>query len=216
MPRWEWWRSPWVVALIVIVVFNLLYALPRYLSLDPSRSRVPLDPGFPQHFGVIVAHVVTGNVAMVTVFLQLMPWIRRSRPALHRATGMVYVFAGALPSALLALVLLPFSAAPAGKVGLATMAVLWIATTLTGFRMALLHRYAEHRRWMTYSFALALGTSWGRVISIALLHIPGFHLGLLTLLDVANWLGWVVNLLIAQWWLELTYRRQSRPVTPAA
>lgn len=206
-PKVRWWRTPWGAGLLAVVVFNLVYALPRYLKFEPSQARIMLDPTFRYHFAVLVAHVITGNLAMVTLFIQVLPWIRRNYVNVHRISGYVYVFGGALPSALLALVLLPHSIAPVGKVGLATMAVLWIGTTLQGFRMQWLHRYADHRRWMYYSFALALGTSWGRILGTIMQHVPAFHINIMAFLEIANWLGWVFNLLVAQWWLDRTARR---------
>jgi Predicted membrane protein (DUF2306) len=206
-PSRRWWRTPWAAARLALVVFNLLYALPRYLKLEPSQARIQLDPDFRLHFQVLVAHVLTANIAMVTLFLQLLPWIRQQSPRFHRASGTVYVFAGAVPSALLALLLLPHSLAPTGRVGLTTMSVLWIATSLIGYRMQRLHRYADHRRWMYYSVALALGTSWGRIMAELMMHIPGFTIDIMIFLEISSWLGWIVNLFIAQWWLERTSRR---------
>lgn len=200
-------RRAWLVGAAVLVVFNLLHAFPRYATGDPHQARIPLDQGFPEHYGVLVAHVVLGNLSMVTVFLQLLPGVRRFHPRVHRISGRLYVFAAALPGALLALVLLPFSKAPSGQVGLATMAVLWIATTVAGYVRARQRRFHDHRRWMVYSFALALGTSWGRVLSEAMTYIPGFRIGVLPLLEISSWLGWIVNLLIAHWWL----RRSAPP-----
>jgi Predicted membrane protein (DUF2306) len=88
---------------------------------------------------------------MVTVFLQV--WPRRRHPAVHRTSGRLYVFAGVLPSAVLALAIVPFAA---GSTGNAIDAILWLATTVAEFRMARRHRYAEHRRWMIFSVALCL------------------------------------------------------------
>ncbi|MDH6124885.1 DUF2306 domain-containing protein [Kitasatospora sp. GP82] len=208
----SWWQSPWVAALAVLVVFNLLYAFPRYLTGGPRQARIPLDPAFPAHYAVLVGHVVFGNISLVTVFLQILPWIRRHYPAVHRMSGRVYIFAGALPGALLALVLVPYSTAPTGKLGLAVMGVLWLTTTVLGFRAVRRRRFVDHRRWMIYSFALALGTSWGRVVAELMPHIPGLRIGIMTFLDLANWAGWVLNLVIAHWWIERTGPRAAQLV----
>ncbi|HWU11088.1 MAG TPA: DUF2306 domain-containing protein [Streptomyces sp.] len=202
---------PWLIALTVLVVFNLLWALPRYMSLDSADSRVPLDPSAPFQFPVLVVHLVTGNVALVTVVLQLMPRLRREHPRIHRASGMTYMLAGVLPSSLLALVLLPYSKAPMGQMGLFCMAVLWIVTTVMGYRMQKQHRYIEHRRWMIYSFALAMGTTWGRLLAYLVTLMPGLQLDPLTNLEFANWLCWVVNLIIAWWWVDQRPRSRSLP-----
>lgn len=199
--RWPWYRSPWVIAAAVIVVFNLLYALPRYLSLDPTLSRVGIDPDFPLHHEIIVVHVVTGNIAMVAMFLQILPWLRQRSVRFHRWSGLVYLYGGALPSALLALALLPPSLAPTGKVGLAAMSIAWIATSVAGYRTQARHHYRDHRRWMTYSFAIALGTSWGRTLNLGMQTFPWFKMDIMIFLELVSWL-WVVNVLIAHWWLQ--------------
>jgi len=206
--RWPWYRSPWVIGTAVLVVFNLVHALPRYLSLDPAMSRSAIDPTFALHYPVLVVHVVTGNIAMITVFLQILPWLRQRSVRFHKISGMVYICGGAIPSALLALVLLPYSQAPTGKVGLFAMAVAWIATTVAGFRAQAGHRYPDHRRWMVYSFAIALGTSWGRVLGLAMQEIPGIKIDMMVFIETSSWL-WVGNVLVAHWWLQRRSRRNK-------
>lgn len=205
----RWWRTPWALAaLAAVVVFNLIYALPRYLQFNPKLSRIPLDPGFSGHFDVLVVHVVAGNLAMVTMFVQLVPWIRRNHPKIHRISGRIYMIGGVLPTAVLALVLVPYSTAPIGNIGLLTMAVLWLVTTAMGYVKIRQHRYLEHRRWMYYSFALALGTSWGRVLGQLEQHFPALTIKSDDVfLEISGWLGWIVNLALVQIWLEYTSRR---------
>lgn len=211
-PWWSQWYL-WLVVLLGEVVFNLIYALPRYLSGDPDQSRSALNPAVSQHWGLLVAHVVTGNVAMVTVLLQLWPWLRRNHPKVHRVSGRVYILAGALPSAGLGLfALLPIRHGGPGSIGLGFMAVLWIVTSLLGWWTARQGRYVEHRRWMVYSFALALGTTYGRFVVVALTMYPGLapHINFDILIEVTSWLGWVVNLLVAHLWLETRGTRSSK------
>ncbi|GAB2893705.1 hypothetical protein GCM10027074_72090 [Streptomyces deserti] len=201
-----------MAALAVVVVFNLLYAFPRYLSGDPQQSRIPLDPGFSQHYLVVVLHAVLGNLALVTVLLQVLPWIRRHHPRVHRVSGRVYLFAAALPTTVLAFALVPFSQAPFGAFGLMLSGVLWIVTTLLGYRAARRRRYIDHRRWMIYSFAISLGTTWGRVLSELMQAFPGFEVSLSFMLELSTWGSWVINLLIAHWWLDRTAPKAARLV----
>lgn len=211
-PRLKWYQNPWIITLAVLAVFNLIYALPRYLSGDPSLSRSQLDPNFPAHYAVLVVHVLAGNIAVTTAVLQVLPFLRQSRPTLHRWTGRLYVFTGALPSAILSLVLLPYSTAPITKLGLAMMAVLWIFTTVKGYLAARGHRYVDHRKWMLYSFALAFGTTWGRVIAFMMTTIPGFTVAMPVFFDISSWMGWVASLIGVHWWLDRTADRMSEPV----
>jgi hypothetical protein len=197
-----------LLGLAVLIVFNLLWALPRYIGLDPASSRVPLEPSASHHYGVLVGHIFAGNVALVTVLLQLIPRIRRDYPQVHRASGLTYMVVGVFPSSLLALAILPNSSAPTGQLGLFMMAVLWMLTTAIGFRMQQQRRYAEHRRWMIYSFALALATTWGRLLAYLMETIPGIPLSIMPILEFSNWLTWVVNLIIAWWWVDQRPRNQ--------
>jgi Predicted membrane protein (DUF2306) len=213
-PFIRWLTNPFVIALAAIVVFNLVWALPRYLHFDSKLSRVPLDPRFPHqwHFPIIVAHVLTANLALLLVFFQLSSRLRRRFPVVHRTSGRVYVFAGALPTSLLALWLIPYGHQPFGELGQGAEGALWFFTTAMGFVRARQGRYVDHRRWMIYSFALALGTTWGRLIVWGMSIIPGFTMGLNWLFEVSSWLGWFVNLLVAYWWVERTAPRAQELV----
>jgi hypothetical protein len=65
---------------------------------------------------------------------------------------------------------------------------------------------------MIYSFALALGTTWGRLIVEALTTWPSLakHVDFPTLIEFNSWLGWMVNLLIAHLWIESRAKRTSK------
>lgn len=211
-PPKSWWRSwqLWLGVLAVLIVFNAIYALPRYLSGDPAQVRILLDQNVSLHYPLVVAHVVTGNIAMVTLFFQLWPWLRRNHPRFHRISGRVHIFAGALPSALFGFAMLFLRPGPAGSLGLALAATGWIFTILIALKRARQRRIAEHRRWMVYSFAFALSTSWGRIVFVLMTVIPGFTISDAVLTDFANWASWVVNLLVAHWWLERSARRRRQ------
>jgi hypothetical protein len=218
--RQRWWRRPWIIPLAVVVAAFLYITLPPYLTLDPAQSRVPLHEAFPPHYVLLVAHIGFGTVAMVTVCLQVWPWLRRRFPAVHRMSGRAYVFAGVLPSTLLILVTLPYSVLKVGALGGAVSGVLWLVTAIAGFRAARQRRFAAHRRWMIYSFALALNTLTGRVIYALLLIPGGFGLDQLLLAEIAGfWLGTVANLAAAHLWLQWRARkrprRAKRPVAAA-
>jgi Predicted membrane protein (DUF2306) len=203
-----WWRSPWVLPWAAVAGWFLAISLPHYVGLDRSRTPVRLNPDYPLHYPLLVAHVTFGTVALVTACFQVWPWLREGHRAIHRWTGRAYVFAGVLPTGLLALAIMPFSQGPVGN---SVAAVLWLATTVAGYRMIRRGREADHRRWMTYSFALTMQIVWGRVMFKVLPHVPGVNLGdphtLTIVFEAASWIGIVVNLLIAQWWLERTARR---------
>jgi hypothetical protein len=214
-----WWRRPWIAPLMFIAVVFIAVSVPRYLTLDPGRSLVPQPRGFTLHYPLLVAHVVFASVAMLTCCFQVWPWFRRRYPAAHRTMGRVYVLGGVLPAGVLGLTIgavSPFG--PMIRVSNVLLAVLWLSFTITGLRMARQRRLIEHRRWMIRSFALTMSIItnrvWGVIATIVLVpQLPTTFGGseasmAQTIAGLAGWLGWVVPLLVAEWWLERDIARR--------
>jgi hypothetical protein len=198
--------SPGVILVAILVTAFLVDTLPPYLGLDPSKGRIVLNPDASLHYPLLIVHIATGAIALVTLCLQIWPWLRRNHPRVHRTVGRVYVFGGALPSAFLALVIMPLTNGWSANMGITFHAALWFAATAIGFWHARNRRYAQHRRFMLYSVALALGILWGRAtVNLYLLLPAKFDVGFV--FEAARWGGWFVNLLIVQWWLERTDKR---------
>jgi uncharacterized membrane protein YozB (DUF420 family) len=209
----KWWRRPWFVPLAVVVVAFLAFAVPPYLTLDPSRSRIPPPEGFPAYYPLLVAHVVFGTVAMATCCVQIWPWFRRRYPAAHRRIGRVYVFGGVVPAGILGLTIGavgPFG--PTLRVSNILLSVLWLAFTITGFRMGRRGRFVEHRRWMIRSFALTLSVITNRIWAVVavVVLVPQLDttfggneaMMIHAIAGLSGWLGWTVSLLVAEWWLD--------------
>src|SRR3712207_3069172 len=155
-PAPRWFRRPWVVPLILVTVVFLAFSLPPYATLDPAQARLPMPGDRPWYYAMLVTHIAFGSVALLTACLQVWPWLRRHHPAVHRGSGRIYVFAGALPASLAVLTITPFGPWGANQQTANTvLALLWLATTVAGWRAARGLRVAEHREWMVRSVALA-------------------------------------------------------------
>jgi hypothetical protein len=164
--RKTWWRRPWIGPLALVVLVFLAFSLPPYLALDPAESRVPQPDGFPTHYWFLVAHVIFGSIAMIGAVLQIWPWLRRTHPVVHRNAGRAYVFAGVLPSGLMALTIgsqSPFG--PATRFSDVLAAVLWIGCTVAGWRAVRDRRFGDHRKWMIRSVVLTFSIIVNRLIS---------------------------------------------------
>ena len=223
----KWYRRPWIVPLFVIVGLFVAARLPSYLTFDTGDSLVELQSAFPEtHYLMLSGHILFGSIAIITCSMQVWPWLRQHHPRVHRISGRVYVFAGVLPSGLFALVVSVVSViGPAGKIGNVFLALLWFAVTFTGLVAARRRRYQEHRRWMIRSFALCVSIVVNRVwlvlFMLALMpFLDGYYGGdidpLIEDAAVASiWTSWVVNLMIAQWWLDRKPKRRARTPQPA-
>jgi uncharacterized membrane protein len=220
-----WWRRPWVFPLGLLVTVFLVYSLPPYLGLDPAQSRIPAPDGLGWYYPVLVAHIGLATIAMVTCSLQIWPWLRQKHPVVHRRTGRVYVFAGAIPASIAGFAIAvasPFG--PVGSVSSVLLAALWFACTVQGYRMARARRFGDHRRWMIRSFVLCMsiisnriwGLLWAAVLAPQVdTTFGGSELAMgQAIAGLTTWTGWVIPLLIAEWWLERG-RVRRRATTPA-
>ncbi|MBB5867602.1 uncharacterized membrane protein YozB (DUF420 family) [Allocatelliglobosispora scoriae] len=211
--RPRFWRRPWIGPLMLVALAFMAYSVPRYLTFDPANTNVPAPAGFGAHFWLLVAHVVFGSVAMTTCCFQIWPAFRTRYPRAHRAMGRLYVFGGVLPAGLLGITVgavSPFG--PVVRTGNVTLGAVWLIVTVVGFRMAVGRRTAEHRRWMIRSFALTFAIITTRVWSVV--FAVAFFGDQLTqsagpldptvqvFTGMGVWVGFMVNVLAAEWWLD--------------
>jgi hypothetical protein len=209
----RWWQRLWMAPLVIVALAFIAYSLPPYLTLDPGKSRIRAPEGFTLYYPLLVAHVLFAATAMLMCCVQIWPWFRQRYPAAHRMIGHVYVFGGVIPAGIIGLMIgavSPFG--PTLRVSNVLLATLWLTFTITGFRMARHHRFVEHRRWMLRSFALTMSVITNRVwtviaIVVLLPQLPTTFEGnetmmVQTIAGLSGWLGWVIPLLFAEWWLE--------------
>jgi uncharacterized membrane protein len=199
-----------MVLIVGAVAAFLIDSLPPYLTLNPKEARIILNPHFPAHYAVLLGHIAFGTIAMLTVCLQVWPWLRRNHPRIHRTSGRVYVFAGAVPCALLALVLDRVTFQWEANFGITMQGLLLLGTTVAGYVAARRGNYASHRRWMLYSFAVLTSTISGKAAVVLWEHLPVLDRPNPDyVLEFARWFNWMINIVIVQWWIEHTARRNQ-------
>ena len=191
---------------ILVAAFLIFFIWPHYISFNPKDNIVQLVKTIPYHYGLLMVHITGATVAISTLVLQMWPWLRRKHPSWHRISGRLYVFAGTIPGTVAAIWLMNIRtardgglASDPGTIGLYLNAGLWLLTALIGYRMARQHRWADHRKWMTYSFALCLANIYSRPISDLVIQ---FHGNINIFLVVIGWGPFIVNLTLAQAWLD--------------
>jgi uncharacterized membrane protein len=207
--------------LIVAIVFAAVLVFP-YLSLDVDDSRLDV-PGGP-HYAVLVTHIFTATVALVLGPLQFLPRVR-ARRRVHRTIGRLYLLAGVLPSALAAIPVALWSGRLLTQVGLITAAVLWLITGGLAYRAARRRDFAAHRAWMMRNFALTFLAVTSRLLVPLLLlaQIPfgGASAASIgerapSMIPIGQTLGWIVNLLVAEFLIRRRPAETSEPVAGTA
>lgn len=201
----RWYRRPWVIPLALVVLGFLVYQLSPFRALDEATAPLPPHEGYPLYWPSLLAHMAFGTIAMVTVVLQLWPWLRRNHPKVHRISGRFYIVS-TLISGVLALSIVGFTP-PLGQIGVSFATLTWMFTTTMAYIRVRQRRYAAHRRWMLYSFAVVMNNVWGVLIVRTGMSWPGGPIDFVYLVEAARWVGWVVNLMLVQAWLNHTQKR---------
>ncbi|MFI1204050.1 DUF2306 domain-containing protein [Streptomyces sp. NPDC020883] len=212
----------WLVPLAAISLLVTAQAVSAYVPPDLHTSRVP--PRSELHYVLLVAHIFTAAVAVVTGLAQCWPWLRRRHPAVHRWTGRVYFFGGVFPSALIGIPVVCY--VPLGlsnQLSLGVLDVLWIVTGVAGYRAALRRRYADHRVWMIRNMALTLVALTSRIVQPLVEHLVAAQAGdpvayagdpLAAGHDIASTSSWgalVLNLIAAEYLIQRRRRPTRRP-----
>jgi uncharacterized membrane protein len=150
---------------------------------------------------MFVVHALSGSVALISAPLQFNRLLRNKKRNLHRAIGRMYVWAiwissvGGLWSAIF------FDVNMAAKLAFGTLAVLWFSTTTLAYLRIRNRNIREHREWMIRSVALSFffvtGSFW--MPGLVSTKLPE---GIADPLGV--FLGWFLNLVVAELWIRRT------------
>ncbi|TWP50973.1 DUF2306 domain-containing protein [Lentzea tibetensis] len=187
----------WLTVAGLLCAAMTAYVAVRYLPPDLDSTE-GIARGLVHHV-LLVAHILTATIAVAIGLAQFWPWLRNNHPRVHRLVGRLYLFAGVLPSAVFGVVVANLSLnGLAASAPLSLLSVLWFVTAVQGFRAARARDYRAHRVWMIRNFALTAAAITGRLWGLTLAVTIGGELVFAT----ANWLSFVVNLLVAEWWIQ--------------
>ncbi|RTE04372.1 DUF2306 domain-containing protein [Paenibacillus whitsoniae] len=194
---------------VCIILAVAAVAIFPYLSLNPDSSRTSLTPNFPLHYPLLVLHIATALLALLSGLVQLSAHYRAKYPKRHRVLGRVYVISIFI-SGLLGLVLAFYAETYTKALAFLALSLLWLWTTWQGYRYAVRGNLVQHRRWMVRSYAITLVAITARlVVPLCILFyliFHGFHLPeggrermVAEILNVNIWLGLLINVIIVEW-----------------
>ena len=149
------------------------------------------------HFALLFAHMVGGTGALFLGALNLYLAARKTRFALHRRVGQLYLALGAF-GAITAIVITLSSAHKSGliltnsSISLAVSGSTWLLFAAAGWRAVLNRRFDSHADWMVRTYVLTWAFVFCRIAS----RVPGIG-------DLGNgeafiWLSWVGPMIICE------------------
>lgn len=86
----------------------------------------------------------------------------------------------------------------------ATLAILWLATSILAVNSARRRRFAEHREWMLRNYALTFAAVTVRLIAFPILILTRNPVLAITL----TFWSWVLNLAAVEWWIRTSSKRK--------
>ncbi len=194
----------WVA--IVIAVLLMLFSGVNRLGLmtqDPATAD-SLDIRYIQHPWVSLLHIVPGVLFLTLAPLQFVAQIRRRRISIHRGLGRILATCAAISGVIV--LVLNFLFPAFGGISTQTATTFFGVIFLFSLAMAIRHilrkDVRQHREWMIRTFALALGVATVRVFFLLLGVLTG--LSLEEIFGASFWLGFGVNLVVAEVWINYT------------
>jgi uncharacterized membrane protein len=143
-------------------------------------------------------HVFTSMFVLAAGFTQFTPGILRRYKAVHRMVGKCYVmivFFVTGPASFV-MALLANGGIPS-RIAFTSLSLLWMYTTAKAWQTVRAGRYELHRDWMYRSYALTLSAVTLRGWKWLLILL--FHLRPMDTYQIVAWMGFVPNLLVAEW-----------------
>ncbi|MFL5786937.1 MAG: DUF2306 domain-containing protein [Flavisolibacter sp.] len=189
--------------------FLMLEIVVQYIPAGTDTAFLGIKQEYvqlPFYLPAFYIHVFTALMALPAGFTQFSNYILKNFRQVHRINGRIYVlaivFAGA-PSGFI--IGLYANGGIASRISFCLLAVLWIWFTLMALRMALLKKFTLHKAFMYRSFALTLSAitlrGWKYILTLF------FHFHPMDAYRIVAWLGWTVNLAIAEFIIYKKYQK---------
>lgn len=198
---------------LCIATFLMLRTITGYAGLDKTYAFLAEKQDYLNNKIWLFAfyiHVFTSLFTLVAGFTQFSTYLMQQYKKLHRNIGKVYI------------VTVLFINVPAGfimaiyangqwpsRLAFLVLDGLWFYFTYRGWRAAICRDFKAHRRWMIRSYALTFSAITLRTWRIVLAPvIPDPHI--LYMIDA--WMGFVPNILLAEWLLRREKKDHVLPV----
>jgi uncharacterized membrane protein len=155
-------------------------------------------------FGCFYIHVYTSMFALVAGFTQFWPQLLKRFKKLHRRVGYVYIITVVFISGPASIVMGWYAnGGVSSRVAFLLLSFLWIFFTAKAWQKAMQKKIIAHRKYMIRSYALTLSAISLRAWKVLIIY--SFHPGPVDAYRIVAWLGWVGNLLLAEYIIRSTF-----------
>jgi len=203
------WIAVWLLAVIGLAAAThriLALKYPETFARHSSPAAVT-DIGFAQHKLLTFVHILPGMLFMVLGPLQLSRTIRSKHLTFHRWSGRVFLVSCAIIVTSALIMSFRMTIGGASETTATTFYGLLFAFCLTKAFVHIRRReILLHREWMIRGFAIGLGVATVRPIVGA--FFAARRLAPHEFFGAAFWLGFTINLIAAEAWINCTRSRR--------
>lgn len=202
-----------VYGLLLFFSYLMLLITLQYIPVRTDAAFLQIKQEALQHWfypAVFFAHVFSCIVVLLAGFTQFPLVFRTKYRKMHRYAGRVYILLILCVSGPSGFVMACMAnGGPVAQISFCILAALWLFFTWKGFVTIRQGNVAAHMRWMYRSYALTLSAitlrlwKWGVVLAFEPRPMDAYR--------IVAWLGWTVNLAVAEW---LILRARRKPLIP--
>jgi len=175
-----------------------------------AKNAPAFDDGFSRHPIITLIHILPGALFMILGPLQFIPRIRQRYRRFHRLSGRIYIIAAYIIG--ISALYMPFVLRPIGGLNEAAATTLFAILFLVSLSKAwwsIVHKQvALHREWMIRAFSIGLAV--GTIRPIVALFFVFSGLPPQTFFGTAFWIGFTLQLLAAEIWINYSRGMSSQ------
>jgi uncharacterized membrane protein len=196
-----------LVALLAYFTVLMLRITLQYIPVKTDVAFLQIKQSYIDNdlwFGCFYIHVYTSMFALVAGFTQFWPGIMKRFKKLHRRIGYVYIITVVFISGPASLIMGWYAnGGISSRIAFLLLSCLWIFFTAKAWQKAVQKDFKAHRNYMIRSYALTLSAISLRAWKVLIIY--SFHPGPVDAYRIVAWLGWVGNLLLAEYIIRTSF-----------
>ncbi len=150
-------------------------------------------------------HIYFGGIALLCGWIQFLKSVRSKHLGFHRLIGKIYVISIILSGTGGFIISYYATGGTITGVGFASLALLWITTTILGYLKVKQKNWKAHQNWMIRSYSLTFAAVtlrlWMPIIMIL------FGLEFMATYKIVAWLSWIPNLILTEFFIKKISRK---------
>ena len=203
-------KASWITVGILSTLIGLYpiiyFLIDRKFGLLSSKSTELLSDNL-WNIG-FYGHIILGGLALLIGWLQFSHKLRRKKIKLHKTIGKTYVVSVLISGICGLFIALYATGGIISVLGFFSLGVIWLSTTILGFKAIKKGNVELHEKFMVFSFAACFAAVTLRIWLPILTSLMGEFTGAYR---IVAWLCWVPNIVVA-YFIVRKKSTKSRPI----